>query len=202
MYHYPSELLLKQSQDGNLFALHIVSEGKVLHDSLGFFSGVKKAFKFKETYNDEILDASLILRFFLNRPQLVSRKSSRKRLIWAIRTILIARNAELRRSCFSSSNLTSFSNIPELKDIIDNRNASDPEINIKVARRVLSKFGYEDLGDYAWPIDKRAQRELMSNRGGIVADTLRFVQPAGLIKKAALGFSQVIPAEESFIYPD
>jgi predicted nucleotidyltransferase len=175
LYHYPAPLLKSRSSKGDLFVLHLISEGKVLHDTLGIFSSVKRSFEYKSSYADEIFDGSLIIKFLISRPNVLSQKSARKRLVWAIRTILIARNAEHKRASFSSSALMSFSGITGLKDAIDNRHQRDTDDIIKVAERTLRKFGDQSVEE-SWPSDKPAQRALLLNRGGVAGDTLRFIK--------------------------
>lgn len=182
MYHYPVGLLLKDSADGNLFVLHVITEGKVLHDTLGCVDKIKDAFSFKESYLDDIKDASLIIEFLLARKNILSRKDVRKRLVWAIRTILIARAADQKKALFSSNALAAFSKIPELKSAIDNRASNSSLDLINVASRVVKRFGLVKGADFAWPTDKPSQRQIMREQGGIVANTLRFVQPAALLK--------------------
>ncbi len=182
MYHYPVDLLLRDSSKGNLFVLHIITEGKVLHDTLCCVDKIKEKFQYKKNYSDEILEASMIVEFILARKQLLSRKDVRKRLVWGIRTILISRAADQRVPIFSSNALTAFSKIPELKSAIDNRSANNVTELVGAALRVLKKFGSVKGIDFSWSTDKAFQRGIMKERGGIVADTLRFVQPAAIVK--------------------
>lgn len=177
LYHYPAGLLSKQSKDGSLFALHLASEGKILHDTVGVFSEITRNFRYKVSYDSEVDDACLIVHFFNERVSLLRKKSARKRLVWAIRTILIARAAEIQQPRFSSSSLAAFSKIPELKNAIDNRSSDETELLIKVANRVVNRYG----NDVDWPkLDRKGQRNLMISKGGIVKDTVSFAVPAGI----------------------
>jgi hypothetical protein len=182
LYHYPYSLLLSRAESGNLFALHLVKEGKILHDSFGAFRSVCDAFGYKDSYTEEITEAYLVIRFIFARRELLGRKDVRKRLIWAVRTILIARSAEDRTPFFSSEQLARYAKISELKDVIDNRNQNDVERLHLLARKVAKRFAEETVL-IDWPSDKAGQRALMKERGGIAADTLRFVQPKGLLKR-------------------
>jgi predicted nucleotidyltransferase len=181
LYHYPALEMLKKARSGDLFILHVVTEGKCLHDTFGAFRSVKDAFQYRDSYAEVIRDASLIIRFLSVRDGLLRKKEPRKRMIWAIRTILIARAAEERNACFSSAALAAFSRITELKDVIDNRNLADVPPLLKVAAKVLARFG-DDLSGADWPTGLAEQRELLRATGGIARDTLRFAQPIGLSK--------------------
>jgi nucleotidyltransferase-like protein len=182
LYHYPAELLLRKSLEGDLFVLHLVREGVLLHDTLGHFRTVKKSFQFRDSYMEDVLNGYLVIKFFESRKILLRQRVARKRLVWAIRTILIARSAEQRKPCFSSVSLARFSGINELKDVIDNRNLTQPDALTSAARKIASRFASEDAS-LIWPQEKAAQRELMRKHGGIVADTLKFIHPIRIVKK-------------------
>lgn len=175
LYHYPLELLRGKALRGDLFVLHLVSEGKILHDTAGVFGTVKRSFNLKSSYEDEIISATLIAKFFSTRTATLSRKDARKRLVWALRTILIARSAEQKIPIFSSAGLEAFSGISGLKNTIDSRHKPIAVELQKLATRILARFG--SSSGYEWPDDKAGQRALLKERGGIAADTLRFVGP-------------------------
>jgi predicted nucleotidyltransferase len=173
-YHYPAPTLLEKSKSGDLFLLHLVKEGKVLHDTLGFFEEVRDSFEFSDSYDDIIRAADAIARFIENRPTLLQSKKVRKRYIWALRTILIARCAEQRRACFSAAALANFSGDPKLKGIIDLRNTASPEEMISAGQRVVAGFGSPDV-EAAWSSDTASQRAYMKKLGGIAESTLNLV---------------------------
>ena len=201
LYHYPVHKLQSAAEIGELFALHLTAEGKVLHDTLGVFKNVQASFSFKSNYDSEIEDASYVIRFLIDRRNLIAKKDVRKRLVWAMRTILIARNANERRVCFSSALLANYSRIGELKDIIDHRNLPDTEGFLKVATRVLERFGNgEWLAN--WPDEKAAQREILEARGGVAADTIRFVRPFAILKKTKSPTASLSIPDIGFAYPD
>lgn len=176
IYQYPSDLLLEKSREGDLFTLHLVKEGISLHDSNDFFKTVRSSFAFKSEYTDEIEAGYLVIKFFQSRPSLLSNNKARKRLVWAIRTILIARCAENRRACFSSAALARVSGLPALKGIVDNRHSKATGELLAAAGKVANKFA-ADRARVEWPLDLNGQRELMESCGGLVRDTLRFIRP-------------------------
>lgn len=180
LYHYPAPLLLNHAKEGNLFVLHLVTEGVILHDTLGVFSGIKKIYEYKSSYEHEVYEASAIIKFFVTRSKLLSGKSARKRLVWAIRTILIARAAEGRQAIFSSGMLANFSGIRNLKEVIDSRHLDNGAEILSVAIKALQRFGSSDPRIIEWPSDKAGQRVILASIGGIAADTLKFVRPAAI----------------------
>src|SRR5690242_1909710 len=112
-YQYPLRALHSKAVSGDLFVLHINSEGKVLHDTAEVFPRICDAFRFKQSYEREIREASCVNWFILERPHLLPSDTIRKRLIWGLRTILIAKCAERQTPVFSSGGLADFAGIPE-----------------------------------------------------------------------------------------
>jgi predicted nucleotidyltransferase len=173
-YHYPSHTLMAKAKSGDLFALHLVEEGKVLHDTLDYFEQVREAFRYKRSYRHAIKEGQAVARFLTEREPLIDAPKSRKRLVWAIRTILIARSAEEKKPVFASRSLELFSDVEGLKEVIDNRNTIEIGKLIGAAQEVDQKFGVSGF-DSAWPTSKAAQRKLMESLGGVAEDTLRFL---------------------------
>lgn len=182
LFSYPANVLIRRSVDGDLFALHLMKEGKILHDTFDVFKNAMKQFSYKEDYIDEMTDAYCVCRFLFSRKSLLAKREVRNRLVWAMRTLIIARAAEARQPVFSSADIARFAGIAELKGVIDNRNQKDVRGLDMMARRVAKRWA-EDRVEISWPADKEAQRQLMRDRGGVAADTLKFVQPKTLIKK-------------------
>lgn len=173
-YNYPSHTLLQKAKSGDLFVLHLVEEGKVLHDTLDFFDSVRESFRYKHSYKKIIQEAQAVCKFFVARSDLSDKEKSRKRIVWAIRTILIARAAEKRQPIFASRSLELFSNIDGLKEIIDNRNTIDLSRLLAAADEVDSTFGVESF-TLVWPESRPAQRKVMKSLGGVAQDTLKFL---------------------------
>lgn len=171
LYRYPAQTLLAKAKEGDLFLLHLVSEGKVLHDSLDFFERVKKAFVYNKTYEPVIQQGHAIARFIESHPSLLQSKKVRKRYIWALRTILIGRCAEKQVARFSSTALAEFSASADLKRIIDGRNTVSATKMISVGTEIVTQFGCAGV-DEAWPTDKSLQNRYLESLGGIAESTL------------------------------
>ena len=90
-YQYPLATLRAKALAGDLFVLHLTSEGKQLHDTAEIFSRICESFCYKASYENEIREASIVNWFILERPNLLLSYAMRKRLVWGLRTILIAR---------------------------------------------------------------------------------------------------------------
>ena len=165
-YQYPLATLRAKALAGDLFVLHLTSEGKQLHDTAEIFSRICESFCYKASYENEIREASIVNWFILERPNLLLSYAMRKRVVWGLRTILIARSAEKRTPAFSSSALADFASAPELRSAIDNRYSIEPGSLHKLCSMVTSSFGFSHAG-LSWPTGAAAQKELLSGMGGI-----------------------------------
>jgi hypothetical protein len=171
LYHYPAQTLLAKAEAGDLFLLHLTREGKVLHDTLGFFEQIRSRLRFSDNYDNVIIEAHAILNYLRGNLRPFDRKKVRKRYIWAMRTILIARCAEQGEACFSSAALQSFSGIEGLKSAIDGRNTIDAGDLIELGVKVSNRFGTSTIED-KWPSTLSEQKKLMLELGGVAESTL------------------------------
>lgn len=169
-YCYPLDLLRKRSEGGDLFLLHLTSEGVVLHDTANIFSLVRESFRYKVSYEVEIRQGSAVVWYLCERPGLLTDRSMVRRFIWGVRTILIARSAEKRSPVFSSAALAEFSRCQELKSIIDDRFSYSEDILIKVGVGVVEKYGLARK-DLSWPPDSGGQTDILISLGGVAKIT-------------------------------
>jgi predicted nucleotidyltransferase len=148
LHVYTYKYMTNKAETGDLFALHIVSEGKILHDTFGLIERLTDSFVYKKSYRPEIVESSAIIWYFISRTPKLENIRARKRFVWALRTLIIASAAELRKPIFGSGDLERFSDIPDLKGIIDRRKTVDPRLLAKVGKHAVSKFGVteEELG--------------------------------------------------------
>lgn len=100
---YPKEQAFSRAEGGDLFFMHIVNEGTPIYDLGGDFREVKNRFKYKATYSKEI-EAATNLGYALikNQKNVNNFLFFNKRLVWCVRTMLIARTAERREPVFSA----------------------------------------------------------------------------------------------------
>ncbi|WP_426746737.1 nucleotidyltransferase domain-containing protein [Pseudomonas aeruginosa] len=140
---YPVDLALSRTASGDLFFMHIVMEAVPLYDPQEEFQRVKREFKFKENYQEEISNASeLGHALLLNEESTSDFSLYNKRIIWCIRTILIARSAEEKRPKFSASDLShhfSDQNIGKLISIKDSDQYERESYSL--AKQIINRFG-------------------------------------------------------------
>lgn len=121
---YPLPLALERARDGDLFILHICTEAKELYAFSGEFQQLKTAFCYKETYSREIANASNLAWFLVDAgSNFRNFNLLNKRIAWCVRTILIAKSAEIKMPCFAASELSKFSGVPHTAMLIDGKNS-------------------------------------------------------------------------------
>lgn len=141
LYNYPVGTLIEKAKQGDLFLAHITHEGVVLHDTAGIFLSIKESFCFKSSYDDEISEASAIVWYLSERSNGLAVRRARKRMVWALRTILIASAAQSEKALFSSAALEEFSKIDGLKRLIDRRFTVEISNLRNVAMEIAEQFG-------------------------------------------------------------
>lgn len=137
LFLYPWEQLEKAARDGDLFVCHLVCEAKPLVDPHDYLSKLKQAFEFRSSYAAEIARATDFGWFLVSfgaefNPQLLT-----KRALWCVRTILIARSAELRDPVFAPERLAELTSSASAQDLLRHRRAPR---DVEAVRRSLRQF--------------------------------------------------------------
>ncbi|NTA13802.1 nucleotidyltransferase domain-containing protein [Agrobacterium tumefaciens] len=127
---YPLEDLLKRARDGDLFVCHIAREAKAIYDPSDQLNLLRDHFVLRASYQQEIGHASDLGWFIVDFGQ-DSRLQSllNRRIAWCVRTILIAKSAELKRPVFSAVELAAFAESGDVFKLIKNKETdrADPE---------------------------------------------------------------------------
>lgn len=107
MFFYPWDKLVDDARTGDLFVCHIVREAKPVFDPLLQLDQLRSLFQLRASYAHEIQQARE-LGWFLDRyANELNAQVVVRRMIWCVRTILIARLAELGRPQFAPAELAS-----------------------------------------------------------------------------------------------
>jgi hypothetical protein len=101
MFFYPWEKLVGDARDGDLFVCHIVREAKPVFDPLGKLDQLRSQFRLRNSYAREIAFASDLGWFLDHHARALNSYVVVRRMIWCVRTILIARLAERGTPVFS-----------------------------------------------------------------------------------------------------
>ncbi|KAF0136241.1 MAG: Uncharacterized protein FD139_2845 [Methylocystaceae bacterium] len=147
LFLYPWRQLEQDARDGDLFVCHLVCEAKPLIDPDDYLPKLKRAFEFRSSYAAEIARATDFGWFLVSfgaelNPQLLT-----KRALWCVRTILIARSAELRDPVFAPERLAELTSSALAQDLLRHRRAPR---DAEAVRRSLRQFLIDEgAGDYA-----------------------------------------------------
>jgi hypothetical protein len=105
MFFYPWQRLLDGAAAGELFVGHIAFEARSLSDPRDLLTQLKSAFRLRSSYQDEINKAADLGWFLVRFPDYLKHSVKAKRIVWCVRTILIARLAEQGRLIFAPAAL-------------------------------------------------------------------------------------------------
>jgi len=94
MFFYPWQKLTADARDGDLFVCHIVREAKPVFDPLGQLDQLRSQFKLRASYAREIAHARDLGWFLDRHAGALNSNVVVRRMVWCVRTILIARLAE------------------------------------------------------------------------------------------------------------
>jgi len=140
---YPLDDLLRRASSGDLFVCHLAREAKAIYDPAGQLELLRESFVFRASYEREIMHASDLGWFIIDfghRGHLQSLIN--RRIAWCVRTILIAKSAELKRPVFSARELSEFAQSNDVLTMIKNKETdrADPEA-MAMLGKFLSAFG-------------------------------------------------------------
>ena len=168
MFFYPWDKLIEDARDGDLFVCHIVREAKPVFDPLGQLEQLRDAFRLRTSYSREIAQAR-DLGWLLDRhaaalsPGLVVR-----RMIWCVRTILIARRAERGTPVFAPAELAD--GVPDsASELLANRHQRRLDVAIRQRFRhfMTQEGGLPPLPPEATAEDYRALFARTGNKVGL-----------------------------------
>jgi len=178
LHEYSFSYLLDKAMNGDLFVLHLVSEGESLADDLGLFVKIKEAYEYKDNYDTEKLEASAVATYCLLQNVNFKESFVKKRLIWAIRTLIIASAAEERKPVFSSSMMKEYSDLEGLDHLINNRNRATLFEIKNFTSTVLNKYGTSVKPILPFGID--SDLRVFRGFGSVANSTPAYVRGQGL----------------------
>jgi hypothetical protein len=134
--HQLGEVGVEQVADaeaGDLFAGHIALEGKPISDPLDQLGDLRRAFKLRSSYAVEIGHALDFGWFIIRFPKELKPSLAAKRMIWCVRTILIARSAEAGKPIFAPGELGQTARSAAAHELLSarrRRNLSAPTLSL------------------------------------------------------------------------
>ena len=186
---YPLGLMVAHAGLGDLFVLHVITEGQVIYESEPVFEKIKAAFRYNGDYAREIQLATDV-GWFLTRfgDQLRSAHLLNSRMAWTTRTIAIARAAAQQRPVFGERQLADDCKSPDVAALIHNRNSGrrDPEM-LAAFTRFLRAYGGKEPRAAATLEEQHAMFSADRNQAGLrlIGRMMKPVKPDPVMKSKA-----------------
>lgn len=138
IFLYPENLIIEKMSSGDLFSLHLVKESLPIFGE-DVLNSIFSKFKYKDNYLKEIGVALFISKLILGNYDVIVKKSlANKKLVWCLRTIIIALSAQDKTPVFSKKLLSEYIEIPQLtqSDILNLINTKNVKRNISKKTKV------------------------------------------------------------------
>lgn len=159
LFLYPWLRLKLDAQEGDLFACHLAYEAKAIIDPEGYLPKLKESFRFKSDYQSEIARATELGWFLARFGEGLNSALQAKRILWCVRTILIARSAELRDPVFAPHLLAARAKSEAARELLSKRHDQRDDAAL---RRSLRMFLMQETK--AEPFHKQAGRAAFARR--------------------------------------
>lgn len=121
--------------NGELFALHLATESKIIFENNNIASNLFHLFQFKSSYIPIINEANLlawtIIKYYseIHKPDLCN-----KRLVWCIRTICAANAASQKKNCFAAADIIKSVSVSDMDWVLAQKN------NHEYSQRLITKM--------------------------------------------------------------
>ncbi|MFG1275174.1 hypothetical protein [Xanthobacter flavus] len=137
LFVYPWRRLEQDAQSGDLFTCHLVKEAKALVDPDNYLAQLRRLFRFRQSYQKEIDQASDLGWYLVLFGDELNSALLAKRVLWCIRTVLIARSAEQRVPVFAPQELAKQTRSQPARDLLIRRHHHRDEDSLRQALRVF-----------------------------------------------------------------
>lgn len=186
---HPLDHLLRRARSGDLFAFHLVSEGKVVYEREPVLARMKRAFCYRADYVREIRAASDVGWFLVHRRhQAVDGLRFNQRMAWCTHTMIVAKAATQRRPVFSADGLAAFAGSDDVAAVI--RSKRSPAVDADVLDafgRVLDAFGAPEPRALATLGAESRRFDADRNPAGAVAIRAMLSRAVGVPNRTELG---------------
>jgi hypothetical protein len=137
LFIYPWRQLEHDAQSGNLFTCHLVQEAKALVDPDDYLAQLRRSFRFRQSYQDEVERASDLGWYLVLFGHELNSALLAKRVLWCVRTVLIARGAEQRAPVFAPQELAKQTRVQPARDLLTRRHHQRDDENLRQALRAF-----------------------------------------------------------------
>lgn len=150
MFLYSWPKLLADAAGGDLFVCHLVREAKSVFDPSDRLGRLRAAFRLRANYGDAIGHAC-DLGWFLDRfGATLNTGIVARRMIWCVRTILIAKSAQMGMPTFGAQALTAFSASAAAPELLAARHQRRVDTQLRSRFR---RFMADECGSSAWHVE-------------------------------------------------
>ena len=133
LFIYPWQKLEQDAQAGDLFTCHLVQEAKALFDPEDYLAQLRQSFRFRQSYQEEINRATDLGWYLVLFGDELNSALLSKRVLWCVRTVLIARSAEQRVPVFAPQELAKRTQSQSAKDLLTRRHFQREDDSLRKA---------------------------------------------------------------------
>ena len=144
MFQYPWPTLLNCASNGNLFVCHLVREARPIFDPDDYLPRLREAFVFRNDYSMEIEHAMDLGWYLVRFGDQINSRLLTKRVLWCVRTVLIARGAEQCDPAFSHRHLAERTQSAAGRDLLIRRQHETRDA-LEVRNRLRLFFEEEEI---------------------------------------------------------
>lgn len=137
LFIYPWRRLEKDAQSGDLFTCHLVQEAKALVDPDDYLAQLRRSFRFRQSYQEEIERASDLGWYLVMFGHELNSSLLAKRVLWCVRTVLIARSVEQRAPVFAPPELANQTRSQPARDLLTRRHHQRDDDSLRQALRAF-----------------------------------------------------------------
>ena len=141
---YSIDDLVNKAIAGDLFILHVLLEGRVLHDPTQAMDLVRQGFRQKSSYEAEIRAASDLAWMIVRFGQEFDARLAAKRITWCVRTILIAMSVQMGIPTFSSEGMIKIAPFLETAMLLRQKNNNIDDTSFMNLKSFINKYNFVD----------------------------------------------------------
>ena len=149
MFFYPWEKLAEDAKAGDLFVCHIVREAKPVYDPLSQLQELRSLFQLRTSYAHEIEQARALGWLLDRHAGMLNSQVVVRRMVWCVRTILIARLAERGTPRFAPAELAAIAST-SAAELLEGRHQQRLDVSM---RQRFRQFMAEEGGRRPLPED-------------------------------------------------
>jgi len=173
LFIYPWRQLVNDARMGDLFVCHLVHEAKALVDPDGYLLQLQKAFSFRANYHDDIQRASDLGWYLVRFGEDLNSRLLAKRVLWCVRTVLIARSAERRLPVFAPHRLAEETRSEAALEILRDRHYQRDDTRARQLLRAFLEAEVEPPRDLDSLSRQRFLEQFVATSNKVALQTLR-----------------------------